>query len=91
VAERTERVGIAAGPRPGRLARRSSGSALFAASLADQDIAREYLAASMLLSTPDEVFAKPGMADRVMRLGAGAPRYPLPGPDRRELLAAIGA
>jgi hypothetical protein len=24
-----------------------------------------------------------------MRLGAHAPRYPLPGPNRRELLAAI--
>lgn len=36
-----------------------------------------------------EVFAQPGMAERVMRLGAHAPRYPLPGPSRRELLAAI--
>jgi len=29
------------------------------------------------------------VAERVMRLGAHAPRYPLPGPNRRELLAAI--
>jgi hypothetical protein len=45
----------------------------------------------MLLTTADEVFTRPGMAERVMRLGAGAARYPLPGPDRRELLAALGA
>ena len=66
------------------------GKALFAASLTDQDLAREYLSVALLLSTPDEVFARPGMAERVMRLGAHAPRYPLPGPNRRELLAAIG-
>jgi hypothetical protein len=69
----------------------AAGKALFAASLADQDVAREYLAVAMLLSTADEVFTQPGMAERVMRLGAGAARYPLPGPNRRELLAAIGA
>jgi 2-polyprenyl-6-methoxyphenol hydroxylase-like FAD-dependent oxidoreductase len=55
------------------------GKALFAASLADQDLAREYLSIALLLSTPDEVFARPGMAERVMRLGAHAPRYPCPG------------
>jgi hypothetical protein len=43
----------------------------------------------MLLSTADEVFARPDMAERVMRLGADSPRYPVPGPSRRELLAAI--
>jgi hypothetical protein len=68
----------------------AAGKALFAASLADQDLAREYLSVAMLLSTPDEVFAQPGVAERVMRLGAHAPRYPVPGPNRRELLAAIG-
>jgi 2-polyprenyl-6-methoxyphenol hydroxylase-like FAD-dependent oxidoreductase len=67
----------------------AAGKALFAASLADQDLAREYLSVAMLLTTADELFAQPGMAERVMRLGAGAPRYPLPGPSRRELLAAV--
>jgi hypothetical protein len=41
------------------------------------------------LSSADEVFTQPGVAERVMRLGARAPRYPVPGPNRRELLAAI--
>jgi 2-polyprenyl-6-methoxyphenol hydroxylase-like FAD-dependent oxidoreductase len=67
----------------------AAGKALFAASLADQDLAREYLSVALLLSPADEVFARPGVAERVMRLGAHAPRYPLPGPSRRELLAAI--
>lgn len=62
---------------------------LLAASLADENLTREYLSVAMLLSRADEVFAQPGMAERVMRLGAHAPRYPLPGPSRRELLAAI--
>jgi len=44
---------------------------------------------ALLLSAADEVFARPGVAERVMRLGAHALRYPLPGPNRRELLAAI--
>jgi len=79
------------GPGPAGDPRWAAGKALFAASLADQDVAREYLAVSMLLTTADEVFTRPGMAERVMRLGAGAARYPLPGPDRRELLAAVGA
>ncbi len=69
----------------------AAGKALFAASLADQDVAREYLSVAMLLTTADEVFTRPGMAERVMRLGAGAARYPIPGPDREELLAALGA
>src|SRR5690348_5075443 len=83
--------GGAGGPGAAGDPRWAAGKALFAASLADQDVAREYLAVSMLLTTADEVFTRPGMAERVMRLGAGAARYPLPGPDRHELLAAIGA
>jgi hypothetical protein len=67
----------------------AASKALFAASLADENLTREYLSVAMLLSRADEVFAQPGMAERVMRLGAHAPRYPLPGPSRRELLAAI--
>ena len=57
--------------------------------LADQDLLRAYLSVAMLLSRPDEVFGRPGVAERVMRLGPHAPRYPRPGSSRRELLAAI--
>ena len=67
----------------------AASKALFAASLADQDLAREYLSVATLLTTASELFAQPGMPERVMRLGTGATRYPLPGPSRRELLATI--
>ena len=65
------------------------GKATFAASLADPEIARGYLSLAALLATPTELFAEPGMLDRIIALGMGAPAYPLPGPDRGELLAAI--
>jgi hypothetical protein len=42
-----------------------------------------------LLTTPPELFAQPGMLDRIMQLGAGAPQYPLPGPTRQTLLARL--
>ena len=66
------------------------GKALLAASLADHDACRAYQSLASFLVTPDELFAEPGRLDRVLRLGAGAPQYPLPGPARPELLAAIG-
>jgi 2-polyprenyl-6-methoxyphenol hydroxylase-like FAD-dependent oxidoreductase len=63
--------------------------ALFAASLADAELARSYAAVVSFIATPDEVFAAPGVVERVVALGMAAPQYPLPGPTRRELLAAI--
>jgi hypothetical protein len=63
---------------------------MLAANLTDPEIARGYQALVSLLTTPTELFAEPGLADRVMRLGGDAPAYPIPGPDRRELLAAVG-
>jgi 2-polyprenyl-6-methoxyphenol hydroxylase-like FAD-dependent oxidoreductase len=61
--------------------------ALFAAGLRDPDILRAYLSVASFLTTPDEVFATPGLRDRVLALGLSAPRYPLPGPSRAELLS----
>jgi 2-polyprenyl-6-methoxyphenol hydroxylase-like FAD-dependent oxidoreductase len=65
--------------------------ALQAASLVDQDLVRDYVSVASMLTTPDQVFSRPGVAGRVMALGAGAPQYPQPGPTRAELLAAVGA
>ncbi len=45
--------------------------------------------ASMLVQ-PADVFARPGFAERMAAAAAGVPRYPLPGPDRRALLAIAG-
>jgi 2-polyprenyl-6-methoxyphenol hydroxylase-like FAD-dependent oxidoreductase len=64
--------------------------AAFAAGRADPDIARSYLSLGSLLATTDEVLAVPGTAEKIIKLGGQAPNYPLPGPRRRELLAAIG-
>ncbi|MFF5084027.1 hypothetical protein ACFY36_43830 [Actinoplanes sp. NPDC000266] len=60
--------------------------ALYAAALRDPDMLRAYLTVAGFLETPDEVFARPGVRDRVLALGVSAPRYPLPGPGRAELL-----
>jgi flavin-dependent dehydrogenase len=63
--------------------------ALYAAALRDPEVLRAYVAVASFLETPDEVFARPGLRDRVLALGVSAPRYPLPGPDRAELLSAL--
>jgi 2-polyprenyl-6-methoxyphenol hydroxylase-like FAD-dependent oxidoreductase len=64
--------------------------ALFAASLTDPDLARAYTSIAGFVATAEEVFATPGIVDRVVALGMAAPQYPLPGPTRAELLETIG-
>jgi hypothetical protein len=63
--------------------------ATFAAGLTDPEIARGYQSLVAFLATPTELLAPPGVLDRIIQLGMGAPQYPIPGPDRRELLAAV--
>jgi 2-polyprenyl-6-methoxyphenol hydroxylase-like FAD-dependent oxidoreductase len=63
--------------------------ALLAAALQDPGALRAYLSVVSLIATPDEAFATPGLRDRILALGVTAPRYPLPGPSRAELLAAV--
>jgi 2-polyprenyl-6-methoxyphenol hydroxylase-like FAD-dependent oxidoreductase len=63
--------------------------ATFAAGRIDPDIARAYQSLTGLLATPDDLLAEPGLAEKIMKLGGHAPDYPLPGPRRGELLAAI--
>jgi hypothetical protein len=65
------------------------GKALAAGSLVDPELSRAYQSIVSFLMTPDQVFAQPGVAERAMVLGAGAERYPIPGPSRRDLLAAV--
>jgi 2-polyprenyl-6-methoxyphenol hydroxylase-like FAD-dependent oxidoreductase len=64
--------------------------AMAAASFVDPEILRARLEIANLLATPPEIFARPGIAERVVALGSGAPRYGCPGPDRAELLALVG-
>jgi 2-polyprenyl-6-methoxyphenol hydroxylase-like FAD-dependent oxidoreductase len=63
--------------------------AMFAAGRADPDLARVYQSVTSLLATPDELLAEPGLAEKIIALGGDAPNYPLPGPERGDLLAAI--
>jgi 2-polyprenyl-6-methoxyphenol hydroxylase-like FAD-dependent oxidoreductase len=55
----------------------------------DPDVLRDMLEIVSMLSPPSEVLGRPGVAERAMAAGAGAPRYPLPGPDRRALLSVV--
>ena len=63
--------------------------ALYAAGLVDPQAVRTWSLLAALLATPAEVFADRAVVERIMALGVAAPRYPLPGPTRTELLAAL--
>ncbi len=65
--------------------------AMAAAALADPDILRMFVAVGQLLETPQQVVADPVVVERTLTLGGSAPRYPLPGPTRAEVLEAIGS
>lgn len=60
-----------------------------AGALVDPDIARVYQSLASMLAVPDDVIAEPGLPEKIMRLGAGAPMHPLPGPRRRDLVATL--
>jgi 2-polyprenyl-6-methoxyphenol hydroxylase-like FAD-dependent oxidoreductase len=63
--------------------------ALAAAGAVDPDALRLGTTIGSLLATPAQLFADRAVAARIMQLGAGAPQYTLPGPDRAGLLAAL--
>jgi hypothetical protein len=56
----------------------------------DPDMLRALLKIVSVLELPEQVFAEPGVVDRVMELGGGWRDEPLPGPTREELLALVG-
>jgi 2-polyprenyl-6-methoxyphenol hydroxylase-like FAD-dependent oxidoreductase len=64
--------------------------ALYAAASHDPDVLRAYVSVAAMLCTPPEALAAPGMVSKVLTLGANAPQYPTPGPDRAELLSTLG-
>jgi 2-polyprenyl-6-methoxyphenol hydroxylase-like FAD-dependent oxidoreductase len=63
--------------------------ALYAAAQHDPDVLRAYASVVSMLCTPPEALAAPGLVAKVLTLGANAPQYPSPGPDRAELLSTI--
>jgi len=65
------------------------GKALAAGAGRDPDVLRDLLEIASMLTLPSEVFGRPGAAERALAAGAGAPQYPLPGPDRGALLSIV--
>jgi hypothetical protein len=63
--------------------------ALDAAFGQDPDCARAVLDIRFVLRGPDEVFARPGLREKALRLGSGWRDGPLLGPDREQLLALV--
>ncbi|TWF81780.1 2-polyprenyl-6-methoxyphenol hydroxylase-like FAD-dependent oxidoreductase [Pseudonocardia hierapolitana] len=64
--------------------------AMSAGTRKDPVVLRMQLEIAGMLALPPEVFNREGAVERVLAAGGGAPRYPLPGPDRAALLAAAG-
>ena len=81
-----DRTGLPAAPDD----RWALAKAMAAGSGRDPDVLRMQLELACMLALPAEVLSRPGAVERVLAAGGCAPRYPLPGPDRRGLLAAAG-
>ena len=82
-----DRAGAAPPPLPGGdadvLAR------LPRAAIVDADLFRALLSIRSCLALPEEVLARPGLAERVLELSGDAGPPPLMGPDRAQLLAVL--
>jgi 2-polyprenyl-6-methoxyphenol hydroxylase-like FAD-dependent oxidoreductase len=63
------------------------GKALGAAAGQDPDCLRAYLDIWLVLQTPGEVFARPGLRDKILQLGSGWRDVEPLGPSREQLLA----
>jgi 2-polyprenyl-6-methoxyphenol hydroxylase-like FAD-dependent oxidoreductase len=66
----------------------AQGQALAASIMAGPDLLRGFIEVASLLDTGAGVLARPGLAERALAL---ADPTPLPGPDRTQLLALVGA
>lgn len=64
--------------------------ALQTAALKDPELLRTFLDIAGVIETPDKVFARPGVFERVIEVGGGWRDEPLPGMSREELLATVG-
>jgi flavin-dependent dehydrogenase len=65
--------------------------ALMTASGKDPEMLRTFLDIAGVIAAPDEVFARPGLFERVIELGSGWRDEGLPGMSREELLAVVNA
>jgi 2-polyprenyl-6-methoxyphenol hydroxylase-like FAD-dependent oxidoreductase len=64
---------------------------LGAASGQDPDCLRAFLDIALVLRTPGEVFAQPGLRDKALQLGAGWREAPTLGPTREQLVTLASA
>ncbi len=55
----------------------------------DPECVRAFLDTRLVLRTPQEVFDRPGLRDKVLELGSGWRGAPTLGPTREELLALV--
>lgn len=65
--------------------------ALAAACRRDPDCLRASLDIGSVLRPPEEVFARPGLRDKIFELGSGWREEQQPGPTREQLLALASA
>lgn len=64
-------------------------AAMTTAMLYDADVFRAFLEMMSCLTLPDQVFTRPGMVERVLRVAGEAEPFDMPGPSREELLALV--
>jgi pimeloyl-ACP methyl ester carboxylesterase/2-polyprenyl-6-methoxyphenol hydroxylase-like FAD-dependent oxidoreductase len=64
-------------------------TALYASALHDPETLRAQTTIGSMLATPPEALADPGLFEKVIALGADAPRYPESAPTHDDLVAAI--
>ncbi len=65
-------------------------TAFFAGMLYDPDIFRAFLEVMGCLATPEEIFSRPGMFEKLISASEGREPLVLPGPTREELLELVG-
>ena len=63
--------------------------AMLAAVARDPDVFRAFLASRCCLTTVSEALSDRAFAERVVELARGSERFPMPGPDRAQVLALI--
>jgi flavin-dependent dehydrogenase len=66
-------------------------AALQAATTKDPEMLRSFVDIASVTALPEEVFARPGVFERVVELGSEWREEGLPGPTRGELLAVVGS
>jgi hypothetical protein len=62
---------------------------LTVAMLHDADLFRAFIEITAMLALPQEVLARPGLADRIAAVAAEHQGFVIPGPSRADVLASL--